>query len=290
MQARVKGRKEPRLPCEDVLWPAFENFLERHPWVSRESLKPKAIALEMFDAQLSFSGFIKKLSSVDKSKRVLQQEGLLLRFLSQVHKTLKHNIPDDFKTDELLDIEAFLLTTINGSDSSLLREWEALKDLELVDFETTEASEAVASAEQRLTAVSPTSRGRAPETESEFRLLQARARVEAQCFARHLAMGRWKEAAKVLRNERNDAEAAWDAESLRASIISGGRRPWVKSDACYSIQLEMDTMDEGLQVFGEILDEESEASGASLPWLEFEVVAPWPSNSFEPLLQLQSMV
>ena len=37
---------------------------------------------------------------------LLRQEGLLLRYLSQVHKTLKHNIPDEFKYEEVLDIEA----------------------------------------------------------------------------------------------------------------------------------------------------------------------------------------
>ena len=283
VQARAKHRKQPRLPCEDVLWPAFENFLKRHPWVSRDSLKPKAIALEMFEAQLSFSDFIKKLSPLDKSKRVLQQEGLLLRFLSQVHKTMKHNVPDDFKTDEVLEIEAFLLSAINGTDSSLLREWEALKELESVSFEDETGVEALASAERSLTAASPSRAllGNAPETESEFRFLQARARVEAQRFARHLARGRWKEAAKSLRQDTDDV---WDADSLRKHIIAEGRRPFAKDS--YSIQIEMDTLDYGLQVFGEILDEES---GAALPWLEFEVIAPWPSNSFEALFQLQSL-
>ena len=283
VQARAKQRKQPRLPCEDVLWPAFENFLKRHPWVSRDALKPKAIALEMFEAQMSFSDFIKKLSPLDKSKRVLQQEGLLLRFLSQVHKTMKHNVPDDFKTDEVLEIEAFLLAAINGTDSSLLREWEALKELESVNFEDEAGVEALASAEQSLTAASASRAfaGNAPETESEFRFLQARARVEAQRFARHLARGRWKEASKSL---RQDVDNVWDADSLREHIIAEGRRPFAKDS--YSIQIEMDTLEHGLQVFGEILDEESRAA---LPWLEFEVSAPWPSNSFEALFQLQSL-
>ncbi|CAE7272833.1 helY [Symbiodinium microadriaticum] len=282
-EARAKQRKQPRLPCEDVLWPAFENFLKRHPWVSRDALKPKAIALEMFEAQMSFSDFIKKLSPLDKSKRVLQQEGLLLRFLSQVHKTMKHNVPDDFKTDEVLEIEAFLLAAINGTDSSLLREWEALKELESVNFEDEAGVEALASAEQSLTAASASRAfaGNAPETESEFRFLQARARVEAQRFARHLARGRWKEASKSL---RQDVDNVWDADSLREHIIAEGRRPFAKDS--YSIQIEMDTLEHGLQVFGEILDEESRAA---LPWLEFEVSAPWPSNSFEALFQLQSL-
>ena len=251
--------------------------------MSRESLQPKSIALEMFDSQLSFSAFLKKLSPLDKSKRVTQQEGLLLRFLSQVHKTMKHNIPDEFKTDEVLEIEAFLLATINATDSSLLREWEALKNLETIDFEQDLqlGSEAVVSAEHSFTATSPESAdgGNAPETETEFRLLQARARVEAQLFGRHLALGKWKEAAKAIRHDTADL---WDQESLRARVISGGRRPFWKET--YSIQIELDTALDGLQVFGEILDEEN-----GLPWLEFEVLAPWPSNSFEVLLQLQSL-
>ena len=237
----------------------------------------------MFDAQLSFSDFLKKLSPLDKSKRVVQQEGLLLRFLSQVHKTIKHNIPDDFKTDEVLEVEAFLLATINGTDSSLLREWEALKELEAVDFGTGKGSEAVASAEQSFTALSTNTphNGNVPETETEFRFLQARARVEAQRFAKLLAMGKWREAAKTIRQDAGDT---WDEESLRAWVIAGGRRPFVKDS--YSIEIEMDTVEDGLQIFAEILDG---ASGDGQPWLEFEVIAPWPSNSFEVLLQLQSL-
>ena len=46
------------------------------------------------------------MSQVDKKKKSIRQEGLLLRYLSLVHKTLKHNIPYDFKSEELLEIEA----------------------------------------------------------------------------------------------------------------------------------------------------------------------------------------
>ena len=63
----------------------------RHPWVDRDALQPKAIALEMYDDHLSFNDFLKQLSRVDKTKRSTRQEGLLLRYLSQVHKTMRHD-------------------------------------------------------------------------------------------------------------------------------------------------------------------------------------------------------
>ncbi|CAJ1350415.1 unnamed protein product, partial [Effrenium voratum] len=190
-QARVKGRKEPRLPCEDLVLPAYDAFLKRHPWVDRDALQPKAIALEMYDDHLSFNDFLKQLSRVDKTKRSTRQEGLLLRYLSQVHKTMRHNIPDEFKSEEVLEIEAYLLAVINSTDSSLLREWEALKVLESMDFESNpEAASALA--ERSLDDALPL----AAETELDFRTLRARARVETLRFARYLATGRWREAAK----------------------------------------------------------------------------------------------
>ena len=50
-----------RLPCEDLMLPAFNAFLKKHPWVSRDALQPKKIALEMFKKQQSFSEFLLSL-------------------------------------------------------------------------------------------------------------------------------------------------------------------------------------------------------------------------------------
>ena len=53
-----------------------------------------------------------------------RSEGLLLRYLSQVYRTLSRTVPDAAKTDEIHDILAYLRTMIERVDSSLFEEWE----------------------------------------------------------------------------------------------------------------------------------------------------------------------
>jgi hypothetical protein len=53
---------------------------------------------------------------------------LLLRYLSEVYKTLNQTIPELARTEELDDIILHLGTLIRGVDSSLLDEWERLRD------------------------------------------------------------------------------------------------------------------------------------------------------------------
>jgi hypothetical protein len=69
----------------------------------------------------SFSGYIKEYG-------LSRSEGLLLRYLSEVYKTLLQTIPELARTDELDDIIVHLGTLIRGVDSSLLDEWEKLRD------------------------------------------------------------------------------------------------------------------------------------------------------------------
>jgi hypothetical protein len=53
-------------------------------------------------------------------------EGLLLRYLSQTYKALVQSVPDHYKTDEVLDIIAYLRTMLSRVDTSLIDEWESL--------------------------------------------------------------------------------------------------------------------------------------------------------------------
>ncbi len=55
-------------------------------------------------------------------------KGLLLRHLSSVHKVLTQTVPDSAKNDAVREMELYLGTMIRQVDSSLLDEWEKMRD------------------------------------------------------------------------------------------------------------------------------------------------------------------
>ncbi len=108
-------------PNLEFLNESFAAFGAEHPWVSREVLKPKSIAREMLESLQSFSGYIKEYG-------LSRSEGSLLRYLSEVYKTLVQSIPELSRTVELEELIETLGTLVRGVDSSLLDEWERLKN------------------------------------------------------------------------------------------------------------------------------------------------------------------
>jgi hypothetical protein len=111
-------------PNVEFLASAFQSFAADHPWVVRESLKPKSIAREMVENLQPFGGYVKEYG-------LARSEGLLLRYLSEVYKTLVQTIPEGSRTLELDDATHYLGTLVRGVDSSLLDEWERLRHPEL---------------------------------------------------------------------------------------------------------------------------------------------------------------
>jgi hypothetical protein len=75
----------------------------------------------MFERYMSFADYIRDYGL----ERV---EGLLLRHLSQVWKVLAQTVPDSAKTEEVVEMEIYFRELIRGIDSSLLEEWERLKN------------------------------------------------------------------------------------------------------------------------------------------------------------------
>ena len=58
--------------------------------------------------------------------QLARSEGLVLRYLADTYRALRQTVPDEAKTEELADIEAWLGELVRQVDSSLLDEWEAL--------------------------------------------------------------------------------------------------------------------------------------------------------------------
>jgi superfamily II RNA helicase len=108
-------------PLRDFVYSTFNEFADRHPWVGEENIRPKSIAREMFEGFRSFSDYVQEYDL----ERV---EGLLLRHLNSVYKVLAQTVPDGVKTDELVEMELYLRDMLRRVDSSLLEEWERMRE------------------------------------------------------------------------------------------------------------------------------------------------------------------
>jgi hypothetical protein len=108
-------------PNRDFVYSTFNAFADKHPWVGQEAIRPKSIAREMFEEFRSFADYI-KLYDLQRA------EGILLRHLSNVQKVLAQTVPDTAKNDTLREMEVYLATMLRQVDSSLLDEWEKMRD------------------------------------------------------------------------------------------------------------------------------------------------------------------
>lgn len=116
-------------PLREFLYDTFNAFAAAHPWIQQENVRPKSIAREMFERYLSFADYIKDYG-------LERSEGLLLRHLSQVWKVLSQTVPAAAKTEEVIEMEDYFRELIRGIDSSLLEEWERLKNPAFVSADT----------------------------------------------------------------------------------------------------------------------------------------------------------
>ena len=108
-------------PLREFIYATFNAFAEKHPWVGGENIRPKSIAREMLEGYYTFSGYVKRYG-------LERSEGLLLRHLHAVYKVLANTIPAAAKTEAIGDMEAYLGDLVRRIDSSLLDEWERMRD------------------------------------------------------------------------------------------------------------------------------------------------------------------
>ena len=108
-------------PNREFVYATFNAFAARHPWVGEENIHLKSIVREMFEEFRSFADYI-KLYELHRA------EGLLLRHLNSVCKVLAQTVPDSAKNEQVREMELYLGTMIRQVDSSLLDEWEKMRD------------------------------------------------------------------------------------------------------------------------------------------------------------------
>ncbi len=108
-------------PKREFVYSTFNAFADKHPWVGQENIRPKSIAREMFESFRTFADYV-------RDYELQRAEGLLLRHLSSVHKVLAQTVPDPAKNEAAQEMELYLHTMIRQVDSSLIDEWEKMKD------------------------------------------------------------------------------------------------------------------------------------------------------------------
>lgn len=107
-------------PRRDFIYETFNAFSNAHPWVGQENIRPKSVAREMYELFISFPEYIREYD-------LQRSEGLLLRYLSEVYKTLVQSVPELLKNDEIRSIEEYFGTMIRQVDSTLLDEWQRMR-------------------------------------------------------------------------------------------------------------------------------------------------------------------
>jgi superfamily II RNA helicase len=108
-------------PLEELLQVAYTSYRSGHPWVDDYELSPKSVVRDMYERAMNFVEYVGFYS-------LARSEGLVLRYLTDSYDTLRHTVPDEAKTEALQDLIEWLGELVRQVDSSLLDEWEALRN------------------------------------------------------------------------------------------------------------------------------------------------------------------
>jgi superfamily II RNA helicase len=178
-------------PNRDFVYATFNEFAAKHPWVGAENIRPKSVARELVERFMTFADYVREYE-------LQRSEGLLLRYLSESFKTLAQTVPETFRDEAVDDILAFLRATVRGVDSSLLDEWERMRD---PDY-------------RPLPQAGPQRPLPPPPIWANERAFKARLRSELHLLLVALARKDWGAAREALW----DPEGAWTPAALEAAL------------------------------------------------------------------------
>ncbi|CCH33609.1 DUF3516 domain-containing protein [Actinosynnema sp. NPDC047251] len=108
-------------PLAELLEAAFTTYRRGHPWVADHHLSPKSVVRDLFERAMTFTEYV-------SFYQLARSEGLVLRYLADAYKALRQTVPEDAKTEELNDLQEWLGELVRQVDSSLLDEWEKLRN------------------------------------------------------------------------------------------------------------------------------------------------------------------
>ncbi len=208
-------------PLEELLTVAYESYRKGHPWVADHELRPKSVVREMWERAMTFSELI-------GDYQLARSEGLVLRYLSDVYKTLLRTVPEQLRNEELIDLTEWIGELVRQTDSSLLDEWEQLINPDVDPAE-----------------VRPKAEGSAPPrpvtgNARAFRVLVRNAlfrRVELAALGRWSALGdldgedgwdaaAWMEAMAAYREEYDDLGTGPAARGPELFMVEEGSTTW----------------------------------------------------------------
>ena len=185
-------------PNREFVYSTFNAFADKHPWVGQENIRPKSIAREMFESFRSFSDYI-------RDYELQRAEGLLLRHLNSVYKVLAQTVPDSAKTDPVREMELYLGTLIRQVDSSLLEEWEKMRD---PNYQRAEVKEARP----------PGAEEAAQDVTRDTKTFTAAIRNRIFSFLRGLVNGEFEQALSHLSSVNDSENNSWTDERLKSAL------------------------------------------------------------------------
>jgi len=185
-------------PNREFIYSTFNAFADKHPWVGQENIRPKSIAREMFESFRSFSDYI-------RDYELQRAEGLLLRHLNSVYKVLTQTVPDNAKNDAVREMELYLGTLIRQIDSSLLDEWEKMRDPNYQRAETREVRP-------------PGAEEAAADITRDPKAFTAGIRNRVFAFLRGLVNQDYEQALANLTSPHDPDGAPWSADRLQQAL------------------------------------------------------------------------
>ncbi|HTA11002.1 MAG TPA: DUF3516 domain-containing protein [Streptosporangiaceae bacterium] len=172
-------------PQADLLEAAYNIYRQGHPWVADHALSPKSVARDMFERAMTFAEYVSFYG-------LARSEGLVLRYLADAYKAMRQTVPEEARTEELADLIEWLGELVRQIDSSLIDEWERLRN---------PVEEVAHLAADRPPAVTGNKRA--------FRVLVRNALFRRVELA---ALRRWEELGSL------DADAGFDAEAWASAL------------------------------------------------------------------------
>ena len=172
-------------PLEDLLDGAYEIYRRGHPWVADYEVRPKAVVRDMYERALTFAEYVAFYG-------LSRSEGLVLRYLADAYKALRQTVPDEAKTEDLTDLIEWLGEIVRQVDSSLIDEWERLRN--------------------PLDAAEPARDERPPTVTSNLRAFRVLVRNALFHRVRLAALGQYEELGAL------DSESGWDTPAWEEAL------------------------------------------------------------------------
>jgi superfamily II RNA helicase len=108
-------------PLAELLRVAYTSFAPSHPWVLDTEPSPKSVARDLYERSMTFTEYVSFYG-------LARAEGIVLRYLADAYKALRQTVPEEARTEAVADLIAWLGELVRQVDSSLLEEWEQLRN------------------------------------------------------------------------------------------------------------------------------------------------------------------